>query len=91
MDARLKKLKEHLRLSWREINVVLSVFAAWVFLTYIVPELVGLMRNWGEELPRAAQYLISASDFIIGYFPPLTILSIFFVYLIFKLRKRKNP
>lgn len=67
-----------------EIRVLGLLLAFWLYFSYVIPHLEGLLRNREEELAEPIQRMMSISDFVTGYVPPLTLLSGFFLYLIAK-------
>ena len=50
-----------------EILLLLAIIFWYVFMARVAPELVGFLRNSGEELSAPVLTLISVSDFTIHY------------------------
>jgi type IV pilus assembly protein PilC len=63
MDTKVKKATRY-----PKVLCVVVVGVIYVMLGHVVPEVVGFLRNIGQELPPITQALISTSDFVVGYF-----------------------
>ena len=59
--------KVQLALIYPVLLTVLSILIVIGLLTYVVPEIVGVFDNLGQELPALTRWLIIASDFFRDY------------------------
>lgn len=67
------------------------VIAVTMFLMiYLVPQMVGLIKNMGQTIPLHTQVLIGVSDFLVGYWW-LVLPAPFVAYFALKAAARTNP
>ena len=68
------------------ISLVVAIVAAFVLVTYSLPSLTGLLKEFGGELPVATQLLITVSDALQAYglffiVPFMSMIVLFFISL----------
>ncbi len=68
-----------LALIYPVILTIMAIAVVTALLTYVVPEIVGVFDNTGQELPGLTQALIAASDFLRAYGIYLLILIVLLV------------
>ncbi len=56
--------------------VVSGVALSIVFISYLLPKLVGLIKNTGGQMPALASWLLAASDFLKGWWWAMLIFAI---------------
>ena len=49
------------------ISIVVAIFVAIILLTYSLPAIIGLLTEFGGELPIATKILVAVSDFVQAY------------------------
>jgi general secretion pathway protein F len=59
--------KIQLALIYPSVLLGLAVLVVAGLLTYIVPDVVSVFQNEGQELPPLTQFMLDASDFLVGY------------------------
>lgn len=67
--ARRKATRDKVRgaLVYPALSMVAAVIAAFVLLSYSLPSLIGLLDEFGGELPSTTRLLITISDFLDAY------------------------
>lgn len=71
--------------------VVTAVAIISFMLAYVVPKVVGVFENYGQELPLLTRMMIAASDFVRNYWIALIILVVAGVFGLRKLLKQEGP
>ena len=101
LDAILERLADHLEgreqikqklqlaLIYPVLLTVISVLVVLGLLTYVVPEIVGVFDNLGQELPGLTQGLITLSELLKAYGLHL-LLGLLLVWVLVKLLLRNN-
>jgi general secretion pathway protein F len=59
--------KIQLALIYPSVLLGLAVLVVAGLLTYIVPDVVSVFQNEGQSLPPLTQFMLDASDFLVGY------------------------
>ncbi len=65
-DAMRSKVKKATR--YPKILVVVVVGVIWMMMSVVVPQVVGFLKDIGQELPAVTRALIATSDFFANYF-----------------------
>jgi type IV pilus assembly protein PilC len=65
-DAMNSKVKKATR--YPKILIVVVIGVIWMMMSYVVPQVVGFLKDMGQELPMVTTALISTSDFFTSYF-----------------------
>ena len=74
------------------IALVITAFGIISFmLAFVVPKVVGIFRNYGQELPLLTRVMIGSSDFIRDYWMALTVGTIAVVFGLRYLLKKPGP
>lgn len=71
--------------------LVTSVGIISFMLAYVVPKVVGIFRNYGQELPLLTRTMIATSDFIRDYWMLLIVATIALVFGARYLLKKEGP
>lgn len=78
MDSKVKKATRY-----PKILVVVVVGVIWMMMSYVVPSVVGFLKDMGQDLPMVTTSLIATSEFFTGYFFYIVITMIT-LYVLFK-------
>ena len=65
-DAMHSKIKKATR--YPKILLVVVTGVIWMMMSYVVPQVVGFLKDMGKELPPVTTALIATSDFFSAYF-----------------------
>lgn len=65
VDAMRSKIKKATR--YPKILLVVVAIVIYVMMAYVVPDVVGFLKDTGKELPGITTALIATSDFIVSY------------------------
>ena len=65
-DAMNSKVKKATR--YPKILIVVVIGVIWMMMSYVVPQVVGFLKDMGQELPMVTTALIDTSDFFTSYF-----------------------
>jgi general secretion pathway protein F len=71
--------------------VVTAISIISFMLAYVVPKVVSIFENFGQELPILTRIMIASSDFIRDYWYALILGTIFLIWAIRRLLKRDGP
>jgi len=71
--------------------LVTSVLIISFMLAYVVPKVVSIFENYGQELPILTRVMIASSDFIRGYWFALIVGTIAIIWGIRKLLQKEGP
>jgi general secretion pathway protein F len=71
--------------------VVMAVLIISFMLATVVPKIVGVFENTSAELPALTSGLIATSDFLRGYWLPLTIALLAFAYGVWWILQKEGP
>ena len=73
------------------VLVVLALGIIGFMLAYVVPKVVSVFANTGQELPALTRGLIAISDFLVGYWLPLLVAIAILTTGIWRLLKNTGP
>jgi len=71
--------------------VVTAISIISFMLAYVVPKVVSIFENFGQELPILTRIMIASSDFIRGYWYAIILGTIFVIWAIRRLLKKEGP
>lgn len=80
-DAMRTKIKKATR--YPKILLVTIIGVIWLMMGYVVPEVVGFLKNIGQELPMVTRALIATSEFFTNYFH-YVIIALILIYVFIK-------
>lgn len=71
--------------------VVMSIMIISFMLAYVVPKVVGIFENFGQELPILTRIMIASSDFIIDYWVFIIVATVGTITGVRHLLKQEGP
>jgi len=71
--------------------VVTAILIISFMLAYVVPKVVSIFENFGQELPLLTRIMIASSDFIRGYWYAIILVTVFLIWGIRRLLKKEGP
>jgi general secretion pathway protein F len=71
--------------------VVTAISIISFMLAYVVPKVVSIFENFGQELPILTRIMIASSDFIRGYWYAIILGTIFVIWGMRRLLKKDGP
>lgn len=71
--------------------VVTAISIISFMLAYVVPKVVTIFENFGQELPILTRIMIASSDFIRGYWYAIILFTVLLIWGIRRLLKKEGP
>jgi general secretion pathway protein F len=71
--------------------VVTAISIISFMLAYVVPKVVSIFENFGQELPILTRIMIASSDFIRGYWYAIILGTVFVIWAVRRLLKKEGP
>ncbi len=71
--------------------VITAISIISFMLAYVVPKVVSIFENFGQELPLLTRIMIASSDFIRGYWYAIILGTVFLIWGIRRLLKKEGP
>ena len=71
--------------------VVTAISIISFMLAYVVPKVVSIFENFGQELPILTRIMIASSDFIRGYWYAIILGTVFIIWAVRRLLKKEGP
>ena len=81
-DAMRSKIKKATR--YPKILIVVVTGVIYVMMSYVVPQVVGFLKDIGKELPPVTTALIATSDFFSNYFGYVVVV-VAIIYILFRI------